>query len=415
MSAIVSSTSYWCYRCSRFVRVSSRESVTCPDCDGGFVEEIENPPRGVHQTTTDTHRGRRRFPAAAMYMIGNGTASNRTSRDLGNSAGPVLRRSRRTGGDRSPFNPVIVLRGPVSGDVENSGGGGGGYELYYDDGEGSGLRPLPRSMSEFLLGSGFERLLEQLSQIDMNGIGGFENPPASKAAIESMPVVFVDSCLVEMESHCAVCKEAFELGSEAREMPCKHIYHSDCILPWLSLRNSCPVCRHELPSDTSNNNINNVSEESENLENESENGAAVFGGSIEEEAVGLTIWRLPGGGFAVGRFSGGRRGGERELPVVYTEMDGGFNNGGLPRRVSWTSRGSRGRGERGSGFIERAFRSLIGCFGGSGSSSSSSSSDSRAATMRSSSRSSRSISLFNISSRRRRAWDAEVSGGGRRW
>ncbi|KAJ4719988.1 E3 ubiquitin-protein ligase RING1-like [Melia azedarach] len=395
MSSIVSSTSYWCYRCSRFVRVLSQDSVICPDCDGGFIEEIENPPRGIH--TTDIHRGgRRRLPGAAMYMIGSN--NNRSNRDPNNSTGPVLRRSRRTGGDRSPFNPVIVLRGPVNGDVETN---GNGYELYYDDGEGSGLRPLPRSMTEFLLGSGFERLLEQLSQIDMNGIGGFEHPPASKAAIESMPSILIDSSYVELESHCAVCKEAFELGSEAREMPCKHIYHSDCILPWLSLRNSCPVCRHELPSD---NNNQNTTEEGEN----GENGQVI--GSNEEEAVGLTIWRLPGGGFAVGRFSGGRRGGERELPVVYTEMDGGFNNGGLPRRVSWGSRGGRGR-ERGGGFVERTFRNLFGCFGRSGSSSSSSSSDSRITRRRNS----RTISLFNISSRRRRAWDVDVNSEGRRW
>jgi hypothetical protein len=37
------------------------------------------------------------------------------------------------------------------------------FELFYDDGAGSSLRPLPESMSDFLMGFGFERLLEQLA------------------------------------------------------------------------------------------------------------------------------------------------------------------------------------------------------------------------------------------------------------
>ncbi|KVI09841.1 probable E3 ubiquitin-protein ligase RHC2A [Cynara cardunculus var. scolymus] len=400
-----SSSSYWCYRCNRFIRVQTHledSSLTCPDCNGGFIEEIDSPNRLNGSVISS------RFPAAAMYMVGNGQQSPGPS-----PSPPLLRRARRNAGERSPFNPVIVLRGPTNNgsSVEESGGGneeagtGGGFELYYDDGAGSGLRPLPASMSEFLLGSGFDRLLDQLAQMEGNGFGRIDNnPPASKAAIEAMPTIEIQENHVSTESHCAVCKEPFELGTEAKEMPCQHLYHSDCILPWLALRNSCPVCRHELPSE------NTDSGDLNRGPNEANNQSAT-----EEEAVGLTIWRLPGGGFAVGRFSGGRRGGERELPVVFTEMDGGFNNNGAPRRISWASRGNVARERHG---LRRVVRSLFSCLGGGClgngrralASSSSSSSDDRA------SHRSRSLSsTVSNSSRRQRTALFDAHNEPRRW
>lgn len=417
----MATTSYWCYRCSRFVRVWNREPVTCPDCDGGFVEEIDESPRRFMADSYRQRRGSRRFSAAEMHMIGGGSnwstasTSSAENSDINidepgrgtSSRGTIVRRSRRNGGDRSPFNPVIVLRGGGGGSSRRSddfGSGGGavppvdrGFQLYYDDGGGSGLRPLPPNMSEFLLGPGFDRLLDQISQIDVNNIGSnngrCEHPPASKAAIEALPSIEVNTIHLETESqsNCAVCKEIFELGTVAREMPCKHIYHSDCILPWLALRNSCPVCRHQLPPD-------------DDGDGTFEEGGVARGEDDEDDAVGLTIWRLPRGGFAVGRFAGARRasgeggiGAEREMPVVYTEVDGGFNNGGLPRRISWGPRGNREGRDRG-GLTGRFLRSLFGCF--SVTASSSSGSDSRLGR-------STSLSLFNTSTRRR-SWGMEA-------
>ncbi|BAT84482.1 E3 ubiquitin-protein ligase RDUF1-like [Vigna umbellata] len=292
MASLRSSSSFWCYRCNRVVRVSlvaepQRDpTILCPDCHSGFLEEVQTPPQS--------------------------------------------RRSTRAG---SPFNPVIVLRGGngnenASANESENDVASGNFELYYNDGVSgpgpSGLRPLPAGVTDFLMGSsGFDHLLDQL-----DGTTVRLDRAASKAAIESMPVVKILASHAHAESHCAVCMENFQVDCDAREMPCGHVYHSECIVPWLSVRNSCPVCRRVVPSDEVDDN----------------------------NTMGLTIWRLPGGGFAVGRLIGGR-----ELPLVYTEMDGAFNaSNGVPRRVSWDS--SIGRSRESRGFAS-AFRNLVSYFG----------------------------------------------------
>ncbi|KAL6635055.1 hypothetical protein ACP70R_027726 [Stipagrostis hirtigluma subsp. patula] len=74
--------------------------------------------------------------------------------------------------------------------------------------------------------------------------------PAAKAAVEGLPTVVVaEADAARGDAQCAVCKDGVEAGERATRLPCAHLYHDGCILPWLAIRNTCPLCRHELPTD----------------------------------------------------------------------------------------------------------------------------------------------------------------------
>lgn len=117
-----------------------------------------------------------------------------------------------------------------------------GFEFFFNTGA-----PGPRrsnNVSNIFMGPGLQELIEQLTVND----GRQGPPPASRSAIDSMPTIKITNRHLNSDSHCPVCQDKFELGIEARQMPCNHIYHSGCIEPWLVQHNSCPVCRVELPA-----------------------------------------------------------------------------------------------------------------------------------------------------------------------
>ncbi|KAK8952562.1 E3 ubiquitin-protein ligase RING1-like [Platanthera zijinensis] len=67
--------------------------------------------------------------------------------------------------------------------------------------------------------------------------------PAPDDAIAAIPTVEID----DVAAICAICKDGLPHGSSVRRLPCSHLFHSDCIVPWLSLCNSCPLCRSSIP------------------------------------------------------------------------------------------------------------------------------------------------------------------------
>ena len=93
----------------------------------------------------------------------------------------------------------------------------------------------------------YEVLFEQFADHE-SAIRG--TPPAAKSAVNNLPsVVLTQDDVAKNNAICAVCKDEIALEEKVKQLPCLHHYHGDCILPWLGMRNTCPVCRYELPTD----------------------------------------------------------------------------------------------------------------------------------------------------------------------
>jgi E3 ubiquitin-protein ligase RNF115/126 len=100
---------------------------------------------------------------------------------------------------------------------------------------------------DYALGSNhLSQLINQLMQNDPNRHGA---PPAAKEVVEKLPSHKVEQREVDANAECAVCKDLFAVDDDAKDLPCAHSFHPDCIMPWLKMHNSCPVCRFELPTD----------------------------------------------------------------------------------------------------------------------------------------------------------------------
>ncbi|XVF22964.1 hypothetical protein REPUB_Repub12eG0216300 [Reevesia pubescens] len=45
---------------------------------------------------------------------------------------------------------------------------------------------------------------------------------------------------------CVICQMRYKRGERQMKLPCKHIYHLECISKWLSMNKICPVCNNEV-------------------------------------------------------------------------------------------------------------------------------------------------------------------------
>ncbi|KAK4419687.1 E3 ubiquitin-protein ligase RZF1 [Sesamum alatum] len=224
---------HWCYLCSSPI---CPENSVCPYCHGGFIQELHGA-AGSH-SGDESGQGSGIMGAFAAYM-----------RQIMATAEPHLHVRPRPG--MIPERSVGVSVGP---------GPPARYLIFHGyppvgvpahDPSSYGGPWMEQQHADYHNFLAEHRLPEQIEQTSTNVRQG--PPPAPRSAINALPTIRISRRHLNIDAHCPVCQEKFALGSEARRMPCDHIYHSDCIVTWLVEHNSCPVCRSELPPPGSGN------------------------------------------------------------------------------------------------------------------------------------------------------------------
>ncbi|OMJ86204.1 hypothetical protein SteCoe_12344 [Stentor coeruleus] len=128
------------------------------------------------------------------------------------------------------------------------------------------IRSFRQSNTANEIDTSLDALIHQLMLNDPNRYGP---PPASKNSIMGLNEINITSEIIRNRGalhrgvdefgqkidvekftiECSICKEEFDVGDQAVDMPCLHLFHKVCIISWLEAHNNCPVCRYEFPTD----------------------------------------------------------------------------------------------------------------------------------------------------------------------
>jgi E3 ubiquitin-protein ligase RNF115/126 len=241
---------YWCHLCKKeFIHKYENDDIKCSFCGKTFCEIIEN-----EDTSNASHP--MHFETFNLNNTnGQNNINNSQNRNGANNLNNLNHFNRRAELFRRRANHIVEFLA-----------------------------------NYFFIPSPNDNIDNIISHIMLHDTNKYGNPPAAKKAVESLKKYKINEEKIKefgFENSCAVCKEEFNIGEECLSMPCNHYFHGDCLIPWLKERNSCPVCRYELPTDdadfekmkkyklkneNNNNSGNNINNRMYNDENRQDNG-----------------------------------------------------------------------------------------------------------------------------------------------
>lgn len=229
-------TKYWCFICKKETSITENNNeLECDICKSTFVEEIED------NTNGDNHDELRRF-IPQISPSGNNSNLNLTNNTRGvfnYSSGPtnihiqIMSPGMIVG---QTANPISILN-PLLNTFQQ------GLSLFNNN----SLLSFNNTLNS-LENNNFNHILNLIMQNDPNKYG---NPPAAKKVIESLPRIKINSDNLSeySDKDCLVCMDSVQLENITIKLKCLHYFHEQCIVDWLKVHNTCPVCREEYPTD----------------------------------------------------------------------------------------------------------------------------------------------------------------------
>jgi len=260
---------FFCHQCSvEIPRVAA--DFTCPTCNSGFIEELDQsqPP-----ALTDGEEDMDEDEPIDMGQV-LGPLEALLPRLLGPGLGPMVPGGGRVvGGHRAGIRPririarggnmarpqnlgmdqvalenalqdfIVNLAGMDFGGVHGGAGPGAAQIHFVNPGGPGGGFHLHGNPGDYAWGrGGLDAIITQL----LNHMDGTGPPPMDKENIAGIPTVELTAEQKEKNTNCSVCWEDFTEGESVKQLECEHCFHGPCIVPWLELHGTCPVCRKEL-------------------------------------------------------------------------------------------------------------------------------------------------------------------------
>ena len=69
-------------------------------------------------------------------------------------------------------------------------------------------------------------------------------PPDTVNPIDNLQSLIITNNIPE--DVCTICLEEFNFDEELIKLKCNHIFHKECLKPWLDNKKKCPICRENI-------------------------------------------------------------------------------------------------------------------------------------------------------------------------